>query len=94
MSILVIIFPLVLGIAGVIYAGSPETRRGLWGITAGCLLSLMFILMLYNLPHLAGLLDSYTGLMLMQGLFFVFLISLPFVLVGWSKEAFARVGRR
>jgi hypothetical protein len=94
MSILVIIFPLVLGITGVIYAGSPETRRGLWSITAGCLFSLMFILMLYNLPQLAGLLDSHTGLMLMQGLFFVFLISLPFVLVGWSKEAFAGIGRR
>jgi len=50
--------------------------------------------MLYNLPHLVGLLGSHTGLMLMQGLFFVFLISLLFVLVGWSKEAFARVSKK
>jgi hypothetical protein len=94
MSILVIIFPLVLGIAGIIYAGSPETRRGLWGVTACCLFSLIFILMLYNLPYLARLLDSYAGLMLLQGLFFVLLFSLPFVLLGWSKEALAKVGRR
>jgi hypothetical protein len=50
--------------------------------------------MLYNLSHLARLLDSYAGLMLMQGLFFAFLFSLPFVLLGWSKEALAKVGRR
>jgi hypothetical protein len=94
MSILVIIFPLVLGIGGVIYAGSPKTRRGLWSITACCLFSLIFILMLYNLPLLATLLDSYAGLMVMQGLFFAFLFPLPFVLLGWSKEVLSRVESR
>jgi hypothetical protein len=93
MSILVIIFPLILGIGAVIYAGAPKTRRGLWGITACCLISLSFILMLYHLPLLAALLGSYAGLLLMEGLFFAFLFSLPFVLLGWSGKVLGRVRR-
>ncbi len=85
MSILVIIFPLVLGIAGAFYRGSPRTRRGLWGVTACSAASLILILSMYHLPFLKLLGDEW-GLLLLEGLFFMLLVCAPFALLGWSKE--------
>jgi hypothetical protein len=93
MSILVIVFPLVLGIAGVIYRGSPKTRKALLSITVCCLASLILILMIYNHHVFSGLLASEVGLLMMEGLFFVFLFLLPFVLWGWSREVFLKAER-
>jgi hypothetical protein len=94
MSILVIIFPLLLGIAGVIYKGCPKTRRALLSITVCSLASLILILMIYNLHVFSDLLAAEAGLLVIEGLVFVFLFSLPFVLWGWSREVVGEVTRR
>jgi hypothetical protein len=85
MSILVILFPLLLGIVGSLYWGSPETRKGLWGVTACSVVSLILILAIYNLPFFKFLYNE-KGLLLLEGLFFALLFSAPFMLLGWVKE--------
>lgn len=92
MSILVIVFPLMLGIAGSLYWGSPETRKGLWAVTACSFVSLILILALYNLPLFRFLGDE-KGLLLLEGLFFALLFSAPFTLLGWAKELRVKIGR-
>lgn len=87
MSILVIIFPLILGVAAVIYFGGPSTRGALWGVTACSVLSLTVILAIYHLAVLKPLLNHPRIIVPMEGLFFAFLFSTPFTLVGWAQEA-------
>ena len=89
MSILSLIFPLVLGIVGVCYAGSPETRAGLLGVTAGSVVSLILLLSIYNLTAFESLLRHEKALFLVQGLYFTLLCSAPFALVGWAKKVLA-----